>query len=65
MKDFKRYEKVIAIAEKSVGNAQVGDMWLNAKSFSPDTPIKDIIDWAKPNASGRLIITIDEKNAEY
>ena len=52
------YELVIAIRERSAGNDSVGSMWLDSKSFSKDTPIKDIIEWGR-YADGKLIITVD------
>jgi hypothetical protein len=59
MKYFDDYKKVIAIKERSAGNAEVGDMWIETASFQPSTPIKEIIKWAE-DCSGKLIITIDE-----
>ena len=53
------YEKVIAIKEKSAGNDTVGDMWLETCSFSKDTPISEILYWAR-DTCGKLIITIDQ-----
>lgn len=63
MKHFHNYKKVIAIKECSAGNEQVGDMWLETGSFDKNTKIKEIIEWAK-NCSGKLIITIDETDAD-
>ena len=59
MKTFEEYERVIAIKEHSAGNASVGHMWLETKSFPKDTPVSEIIEWAK-GCNGKLIITIDE-----
>ena len=57
------YKQVIATIEKSQGNDSVGDMWIETKSFDRKTQIEDIISWAnKHNCSGRLIITIDQRN---
>ncbi len=62
MRHFKEYKKVIATKEMSAGNESVGDMWTETKTFDKNSAIADIIDWAK-NASGKLIITIDEGSA--
>jgi hypothetical protein len=60
---YNTYDTVIAIAEKSAGNAEIGDMWLETKSFKKHTPISEIIKWASEiNCSGKLIITIDESS---
>jgi len=60
MRYEKEYNRIIAIKEKSGGNDSVGDMWIDTKSFDKETPISDIIEWAK-NCSGKLIITIDQE----
>lgn len=62
MKQFDNYDGIIAIQEKSAGHGTIGNCWLETKSFSKDTPIHKIIEWAK-YCSGKLIITIDERNA--
>ena len=53
------FSRVIATQEKSAGNAEIGDMWIETKSFPDNTPIRDIMEWAK-NCGGKLIITWDE-----
>lgn len=63
MKIFEDYERVVATKEKSNGNESVGDMWTETKTFSKDTAISEIIDWAK-NCGGKLIITIDEPDGD-
>ena len=63
MKHFKKYQRIIATKERSAGNESVGDMWNDTKTFAPETPISEIIEWAY-NCSGKLIITIDETDAE-
>jgi len=63
MKNFNKYENVIAIIERTAGNETVGSMWLETKSFHKNTPISEIIEWSK-SCDGKLIITIDENNAE-
>lgn len=56
----KVHSVVIALVERSAGNSEVGDMWTEAKSFSLDAPIKDVIDWAHVRCSGRLTLTLDQ-----
>lgn len=63
MKTFKNFTKVIAIKEKSAGNEKVGDMWIETKSFDVNTPVINILDWAK-DCSGKLILTIDESSVD-
>ena len=59
------YNFVVAIGEKSGGNESVGDMWLETKTFHKETPIREIIQWAKDmHISGKLIITIGEPMKE-
>lgn len=57
-----KYQRIVAISERSAGNESVGDMWLETKTFDKETPISKIIDWSNP--SGKLIITIDEDTVE-
>jgi len=54
-----KYSVVIAIQEKSAGNSEVGDMWLETKSFPDNTPVREIMEWAQ-SCSGKLTITWDE-----
>lgn len=49
--------KVVAIKERSDGNASVGDMWLETAIFSTNTPVGEIIEWASSKGKGKLIIT--------
>jgi len=63
MKIFDKYTRVIAIKEKSSGNESVGNMWVETKTFPKDTPISEIIKWAK-DCCGKLTITIDESDTE-
>jgi hypothetical protein len=55
------FKRVIATQEKSAGNAEIGDMWIETKSFPDDTPIRDIMEWAG-QCGGKLIITWDESS---
>jgi len=55
------YKRIIAIIERSDGNDTIGDTWLETRSFDKDTPISEIVTWARnQGVSGKLIITIDE-----
>jgi hypothetical protein len=59
--DHKPYTHIIAIGEKSAGNDTVGDMWTETKIFPRETPIEEIIEWAKEiKVNGKLVITISE-----
>jgi len=49
--------KVVAIKERSTGNAAVGSMWFETKIFDDSTPVMDILKWESPHA-GKLIITV-------
>jgi len=59
MKYIEGYKEIIAIAERSAGNESVGTMWFETKSFHKNTPISEIIEWARMS-DGKLIITINE-----
>lgn len=63
MRYYTDFKRVMAIKERSAGNEMVGDMWLEAKSFDKNTPISEIVEWAR-DCSGKLIITIDEDSVE-
>lgn len=63
MKYIKIYKRIIATKEMAAGNESVGSMWNETKTFSPETPIKDIVEWAY-DCHGKLIITIDESEAD-
>jgi len=60
MKYSEYYNEVIAIKERAAGNETVGTIWMETKSFHRNTPICDIVGWAK-DAEGKLIITLNEK----
>ena len=49
--------KIVAIKERSAGNALVGDMWLETGIFAPTTPVGDIVKWADGMGPGKLILT--------
>lgn len=61
--NYKDYQRVIALKEMSAGNAEVGSMWIETKSFAKETPIKYILEWGS-DCKGKLIITIDEEGAK-
>ena len=53
-------EKVIAVAECNVGNAETGCSKIEAKSFGKDTPVSKILEWAEDvGVSGRVIVVPD------
>ena len=57
------YTHVIAIGECSTGNEKVGDMWLEAKRFSKEATVEEIMEWAWENdVSGKLILTIERRD---
>lgn len=59
---------IIAVIEKSAGNEQVGNMWLETKIFNDQTPVRDIVVWAngygnfRTSGAGRLIITVPDED---
>lgn len=57
--DTARYSRVIALIERCTGNSEVGEMWTETHSFSPDAPLRDVLDWAAPRCNGRLMLTMD------
>jgi len=63
MKNYKHYDRIVAIKEMSAGNAEVGDMWFETKTFHKNRPISDILKWAS-DCGGKLTITIDESTVE-
>jgi hypothetical protein len=63
MKHYNKYERIIAVSERSAGNESVGDMWVETKSFDKNTPVSEIIEWGK-STGGRLIISIDESTVD-
>ena len=63
--NYEEYTHIVAIGERSGGNESVGDMWLETKVFKKNTPIEQIVNWAKETGvSGKLIITIAEPNKD-
>lgn len=65
VKFFGNYTNIVAIIERSAGNESVGTMWVETKTFDKKTKVEDIIKWADcNNCDGKLLITIDEANAE-
>lgn len=54
----KEYRNIIAMQECADGNETVGTMWIDAKSFPINTPIEEVIKWAK-GRNGRLMIRPD------
>ena len=52
-------KSVIAVKERASGNESIGTEWVETKSFSKETPIKDILAWGG-DFKGRLMISWDE-----
>ena len=49
---------IVAIKERSAGNAEVGDMWQETKIFSEVEPVGNVYEWGRKQQSfGRLILT--------
>ena len=59
MKTIPMAIRVIATKEKSGGNDTVGDMWIETKTFDPETPVQEIMLWGA-DATGKLSLTFDE-----
>lgn len=60
------FTHIIACAEQSAGNAEVGSMWLDTKSFPVDTPVSELLEWAEDKGvTGKLFITVDESSVSY
>ena len=55
----KDYVSIIAVKERMEGNSTTGTVWFETTTFHKNTPVKEIIEWAK-DTDGKLIITIDE-----
>lgn len=57
-------EAVIIVKERSAGNEQVGDMWLETKLFLRDETLGDVLKWQEEqgNPSGRLMITVPHED---
>jgi len=66
MKFIDGYKRVIAIKECSCGNESVGSMWLETKSFTPETPLRAIVEWAQEHhiCDGKLCLTIDGERSD-
>ncbi|HUW46729.1 MAG TPA: hypothetical protein VMW50_13145 [Dehalococcoidia bacterium] len=57
------YNRIVAIGECSGSNDYAGDMWLITQTFSPETPIVDIMKWAWENrVTGKLTVSVDESS---
>lgn len=54
-------EQYIVVQELSIGNAEVGSMWVDAASFPPTATLEEVFLWARerPGAKGRLMLTED------
>ena len=59
--------RIIAMLDRAEGNAEVGEMWTETRSFDSEAPISAVMDWAigkgakyPHGAVGNLRIQIDE-----
>lgn len=59
----KDYDRIIVIKQRAMGNPETGTAWNETASFDKNTPIKDIIEWAK-DTDGTVIINIDESTVK-
>lgn len=57
--DTKKYSRAIVVVERCAGNSEVGEMWIETRSFPLDAPLKDVFDWANGRCEGRLMLTLD------
>ena len=61
--------KVVAIKSMSAGNESVGEMWQETKIFDHNTPVGEIIKWAKGDHESQLkkhlVITEAEESYYY
>lgn len=55
----KRYSRAVAVIERCTGNSEVGEMWVETKSYPLTAPLQEVIDWAATRCSGRLMLTLD------
>lgn len=60
--------KIIAMKERSAGNAEVGEMWIDTAIFAPSTTLFDVLAWAQdgpdgdnPTKHGRLMLSIADE----
>ena len=62
--------KIIAIKERSTGNAEAGEMWVDAMIFEPTATLLDVLTWAQeptgdnPTKHGRLMLSIADEEKE-
>ena len=57
---------IVAMLERSNGNAETGTAWIETATFIPDQPIRDVIAWAArqtkdkkaPTRHGRLMLDV-------
>jgi len=59
--------RIIAMLDRAEGNAEVGEMWTETRSFAPSDPISAVMDWAGAKATryphgalGTLRLQFDE-----
>lgn len=61
---MKPITRVIAVQERCTGNSSVGSMWFDTKSFDANTPVGEIVRWARfsSGGEGKLTISIDAED---
>ena len=59
--------RVIAMLDRAAGNAEIGEMWTETRSFASSDPISAVMDWAGAKdtkyphgALGNLRLQFDE-----
>lgn len=59
--------KVVAMLERSAGNAETGTAWVETAIFDDQSPLRDVLNWAsrrlqigEPTRQGRLMIDIPD-----
>jgi hypothetical protein len=40
-------ERIIAMLNRAEGNESIGEMWIETRSFPSDTPVSEIVAWAR------------------
>lgn len=71
--------KIIAMKERSAGNVEVGEMWIDTAIFETTTPLIDVIKWAanfsefdsdtletyqRATTNGRLMLSVADEPKE-
>lgn len=51
----------IVVKERSAGNAEVGEMWVETCTFGPQNTLAEVWAWQQYLGSGRLMLTKEER----